>query len=34
MSKTPLRFALIGCGTIAPTQAQALGALRDEDVHA
>ena len=30
MSETPLRFALIGCGTIAPTQAQALAALHDE----
>jgi len=30
MSDTPLRFALVGCGTIAPTQAQALRALQDE----
>ncbi len=27
---TALRFALVGCGTIAPTHAQALAALRDE----
>ena len=30
MSDTPLRFALVGCGTIAPTHAEALAALRGE----
>lgn len=30
MSNTPLRFALVGCGTIAPTHAQALAALEPE----
>ena len=30
VDNTVLRFALVGCGTIAPTHAQALAALRDE----
>ena len=30
MSDTPLRFGLVGCGTIAPTHAQALAALEPE----
>jgi UDP-N-acetyl-2-amino-2-deoxyglucuronate dehydrogenase len=30
MSQTSLRFAIVGCGTIAPTHAQALGALTEE----
>ena len=30
MPDTPLRFALVGCGTIAPTHAQALEALKDD----
>ena len=30
---SPLQIALIGCGTIAPTQAQALAALASEGVH-
>ena len=27
---TPLRFAIVGCGTIAPTHAEALTALKDQ----
>jgi len=29
-SDTPLRFALVGCGTIAPTHAEALAALKED----